>query len=167
MVKVPSQDKYAKLEWKCTTSLARFGSSITGVASNLSSGGIGVGFDFDTGRFKEFGIRYRRFCEDGKLKCSEHPDTHVGWANAKLPNWEFVQQKILSVCDHVSSLDYLGFDVIITPEGLKFCEINTHPAADYAQVMCAPILSTEYARSFFKNRGLTMSIHRNTSTRTI
>ena len=154
MVKVPSPDKYARLEWKCTVSFARFGSSITGGASNLSSGGIGVGFDFDTGRFKDFGIRYRRFCADGNWECHEHPDTHVGWANATLPNWDLVKQKILSVCNHISSLDYLGFDVIITPEGLKFCEINTHPAADYAQVICSPILSTEYARSFFKSKGL-------------
>ena len=154
MVKVPSKDKYAKLEWKCIVSYARFGTSVSGGASNLSSGGIGIGFDFNTGKFKDFGIRYRRFCPDGNWQCKEHPDTHVVWKDSSLPNWSFVKNKILTVCDHIASLDYLGFDVIITPNGLKFCEINTHPAADYEQVMCAPILSSEDARSFFENKGL-------------
>lgn len=154
MVKVPSEDKYAKLEWKCIVSYARFGTSVSGGASNLSSGGIGIGFDFETGCFKDFGIRYKRFCPDGIWQCSQHPDTKVIWKDSKLPNWSFVKDKIITVCDHISSLDYLGFDVIITPDGLKFCEINTHPAADYEQVMCAPILSTDYARSFFENMGL-------------
>ena len=153
MVKVPSDDPYAALDWKCIVSYARFGTSVSGGASNLSSGGIGIGFDFETGRFKDFGIRYKRFCPDGVWKCTEHPDTHVVWKNESLPNWEFVKNKIKQVCAHISSLDYLGFDVIITPNGLKFCEINTHPAADYEQVMCAPILASDEAVRFFNHKG--------------
>lgn len=154
MVKVPDTNKYAPLNWQCIVSYARFGTSVSGGASNLSSGGIGIGFDFETGKFNDFGIRYKRFCPDGIWKCTEHPDTHVIWHNESLPNWSFVKNKILHVCKHISSLDYLGFDVIITPNGLKFCEINTHPAADYEQVMCAPILSSEKAKRFFDHKGL-------------
>ncbi|MBE6584721.1 MAG: hypothetical protein E7649_07100 [Ruminococcaceae bacterium] len=154
MVKVPSEDKFAELDWHCIVSYARFGTSVSGGASNLSSGGIGIGFDFETGKFKDFGIRYRRYCPDGIWQCTEHPDTHVVWKDASLPNWEFVKNKIKHVCSHISSLDYLGFDVIITPNGLKLCEINTHPAADYEQVMCAPILSSEKARAFFTGKNI-------------
>ncbi len=154
MVKVPPKERYLPSEWKCIVSYARFGTSISGGASNLSSGGIGIGFDFQTGQFKDFGIRYKRFCPDGEWKCTQHPDTGVVWKDSKLPNWDFVRDKIQHVCQHITSLDYLGFDVIITPNGLKFCEINTHPAADYEQVMCAPILADESARLFFNNKGL-------------
>lgn len=154
MVKLPQTTPFEKARWHNIVSYARFGSSVSGGASNLSSGGIGIGFDFDTGRFKDFGIRYRRFCADGQWKCTEHPDTHVVWKDTGLPNWTFVKNKILQVCDHIGSLDYLGFDVIITPNGLKFCEINTHPAADYEQVMCAPILANENSRAFFEKKGL-------------
>lgn len=154
MVKVPPKNAYTPSKWQCIVSYARFGTSVSGGASNLSSGGIGIGFDFETGKFKDFGIRYRRFCEDGNWKCYEHPDTHVVWKNSKLPNWDFVRDKINHVCSHIASLDYLGFDVIITPNGLKFCEINTHPAADYEQVMCAPILSLDDAKLFFEQKGL-------------
>lgn len=154
MVKVPGETRFAQKEWKCIVSYARFGTSVSGGASNLSSGGIGVGFDFETGKFHDFGIRYKRFCPDGEWKCIEHPDTKVRWQNAGLPNWTFIKKKLEHVCSHISSLDYLGFDVIITPDGLKLCEINTHPAADYEQVMCGSILSSEDARKFFASKGL-------------
>ncbi len=153
MVKLPQAEPYTPAKWQCTVSYARFGTSVSGGASNLSSGGIGIGFDFETGEYNDLGIRYRRFCPDGVWKCTEHPDTHVVWKNQRLPNWEYVKETLKTVCGHISSLDYLGFDIIITPDGFKFCEINTHPAADYEQVMCGPILEVEGARAFFENKG--------------
>lgn len=47
-----------------------------------------------------------------------------------------------------------NYILIITPDGLKLCEINTHPAADYEQVMCNPILTNGDARKFFASKGL-------------
>jgi len=153
MVKVP-EGKYDSKEWKCIVSYARFGTSVSGGASNLSSGGIGVGFDFNTGQFYDFGIRYKRFCPDGEWKCKKHPDTGVEWKNTGLPNWTIVKDGLEQICNHISTLDYLGFDVIITENGFKLCEINTHPAADYEQVMCGPIMKKEGAIKFFKQKGL-------------
>ena len=154
MVKNPKEDPCSESDWSCTVSYARFGSSISGGASNLSSGGIGIGFNFETGKFNDFAIRYKKFCADGNTTLYQHPDTGVTWKGEGLPNWEFVKNKILSVCSHVSSLSYLGFDVIITPDGMKLCEINTHPAGDYEQVMCGPILAKEHGRRFFESKGL-------------
>lgn len=154
MAKLPNESIYDESKWYCTVSYARFGSSVSGGASNLSSGGIGIGFDFETGKYHDFGIRYKRFCPDGKWKITEHPDTHIVWKENGLPNWQFVKEKIEQVCKHISSLDYLGLDIIITPGGFKFCEINTHPAGDYEQVMCGPILRSSEARAFFENKGL-------------
>ncbi len=154
MAKIPSQNPYERLDWRCFISFARFGTLLSGGASNLSSGGIGVGFDFETGKYKDYGIRYKRFCPDGKYTCEMHPDTHVVWKNEMLPNWNKIKEKIKQVCHHISSLDYLGFDVIISENGFNFCEINTHPACDYAQVLCAPVLKNENAIKFFKHKGL-------------
>jgi hypothetical protein len=154
MVKLPHDNPYSASKWQCIVSYARFGSSISGGASNLSSGGIGIGFSFETGQFKDFGIRYRRFCPEGEFICYEHPDTKAVWKNCKLPNWNYVKNMIETVCQHICSLDYLGFDVIITSTGLKFCEINTHPAADYEQIMCGPILANQNTRRFFEHKGL-------------
>ena len=154
MVKIPKTDFYLRDQWHCIVSYARFGSIVSGGASNLSSGGIGIGFDFRTGKFKEFGIRYKKFCDDGNWILLQHPDTNYIWKGQALPNWEFVKNKIVTVCHYLSSLEYLGFDIIITNDGMKICEINTHPAADYEQVMCSPILADEKAKTFFRHKGL-------------
>lgn len=154
MVKNPKTDIYGQATWSCAVSYARFGTSVNGGASNLSSGGIGIGFDFETGRYNDFAIRYKRFCPDGNTFLDSHPDTGVVWQGESLPNWSYVKGKIGEICDHISSLDYLGLDVIITEDGMKLCEINSHPAMDYEQIMCGPMLKKEKIREFFAHKGL-------------
>lgn len=154
MCKDPKDDMYAKSTWSCAVSYARFGTSISGGASNLSSGGIGIGFDFETAKYDDSCIRYKRFCENGKWMLDRHPDTNVAWKGMRLPNWSYAKGKIEDICQHISSLDYLGFDIIISEDGMKLCEINSHPAIDYVQVMCGATLAREGVRRFFEKKGL-------------
>ncbi|MDE6764282.1 MAG: hypothetical protein K2J73_11490 [Oscillospiraceae bacterium] len=154
MCKNPRKDLYSPTEWSCAVSYARFGTSVNGGASNLSSGGVGVGFDFETGRYNDFCIRYKRFTPDGQWMLNKHPDTEAEWKTLGLPNWKCVREKINDICRHISSLDYLGLDIIITENGMKLCEINSHPAIDYEQIMCGPTLLSENVRNFFENKGL-------------
>lgn len=154
MVKDPKEDLYAPATWSCAVSYARFGTAVNGGASNLSSGGVGVGFDFETGAYNDFAIRYRRYCPDGEWLLKKHPDTDMTWAGNSLPNWSKVRELIDCIGQHVSSLDYLGLDIIITEDGMKLCEINSHPAIDYEQIMCGPVLKREKVRKFFEHKGL-------------
>lgn len=154
MCKDPTGDRYAPTTWTCAVSYARFGTSVNGGASNLSSGGVGVGFDFETGKYNDFCIRYKRYCPDGKWMLEKHPDTNVEWKTAGLPNWAYVRKQIDAICQHMSSLDYLGLDIIITENGMKLCEINSHPAMDYEQIMCGPTLAKIKVKEFFVHKGL-------------
>lgn len=154
MAKDPKPDLYSQATWSCVVSFARFGTSLNGGASNMSSGGVGVGFDFDTGLYNDFAVRYKRFCTDGKWLLDRHPDTNVMWKNAGLPNWEYVKGKILEICNHISSLDYIGLDIIITEDGMKLCEINSHPALDYAQILCGPAMKKPKIKTFFESKGI-------------
>lgn len=154
MCKNPRKSRFESTSWTCAISYARFGTSTNGGASNLSSGGVGVGFDFETGRCYDFGIRYKRFTPDGVWKIDRHPDTRIEWRNVTLPNWSYVREKIDDICQQISSLDYLGLDIIITEDGMKLCEINTHPAMDYEQVMCGPVLKDASKRAFYEYKGL-------------
>jgi len=155
MVKTPKAENiYQDSDWSCIVSYARFGTSLSGGASNLSSGGIGIGFDYETGDFLDFSIRYKKFYPDGKTILSQHPDSKITWKGEKLPNWSYVKDMLERICGHLSSLSYLGFDVIITNDGMKLCEINTHPACDYEQIMCGPVLSKKNARNFFESKGI-------------
>lgn len=154
MVKLPKMDIYSKSKWKCIVSYARFGTSVSGGTSNVSSGGIGIGFDFETGKYNPFAVRYRQFCQNDEWRYYEHPDTHVVWKNESLPNWDYVRDTIYKVCDHYSSLSHLGFDVIISEDGFVFCEINSKPALNYEQVICGPILESEENRMYFNSKGM-------------
>lgn len=154
MVKLPYTDIWSEARWHNIVSLARFGASVSGGASNMSAGGIGVGFDYETGQCKEFGLRFKRYSPDGNIFCYEHPDTKVAWKDLILPNWERVKNEIEHICQHISSLDYLGLDIIITREGMKICEINSHPAIDDDQIMCKPIFLDKDTERFFEYHGL-------------
>lgn len=154
MCKNQTEDKYAQTSWSCAISFARFGTSKNGGASNLSSGGVGIGFDFDTGVYQDCGVRYRRFTSDGIWKLDRHPDTQVEWHGLQLPNWGIVRKQIENICQHMSSLDYMGLDIIITEDGMKLCEVNSHPAMDYAQVLCGPTLAKPTVKAFFEHKGL-------------
>ena len=154
MCKDPIEDRYATTSWSCAVSYARFGTSVNGGASNLSSGGVGVGFDFETGKYKDFCIRYKRYTPDGIWMLNRHPDTGAEWKSLSLPNWSLVKHQIENICQHLSSLDYMGLDIIITEDGMKLCEINSHPAIDYEQIMCGPVLAKSRVRDFFINKGL-------------
>ena len=61
---------------------------------------------------------------------------------------------ILKMCTHMSSLDYMGFDIIITEEGMKLCEINSHAALDYSQVLSGAALKKPKVKAFFEKKGL-------------
>lgn len=154
MCKNPKKDPYQQATWSNVVAFARFGAAISGGASNLSAGGVGIGFDFETGMFNKMGVRYRRFCEDGNWLIDGHPDTQVKWAGLSLPNWLQSKEMIYRVCDQVSSLDYLGLDIIITQDGIKLCEINSHPALDYSQVLSGAALKREKVKTFFQAKGL-------------
>lgn len=154
MAKDAKSDLFKPATWSCAVSYARFGTSISGGASNLSSGGVGVGFDFETGKFNDYCIQYKRFSEDERWMLKKHPDTLVEWGKLILPNWTYVKGKIFDICQHISSLDYLGLDIIITEDGMKLCEINSHPAMDYEQLMCGPVLAKDKIKKFFEHKGL-------------
>ena len=59
---------------------------------------------------------------------------------------------IYDIVDYFSTLEYFGFDVIITDEGFKVCEINSLPGLDIEQIMFGPILDNEAARSYFTHK---------------
>ncbi len=153
MAKEPRENHYEDAKWFPIVSYARFGAAISGGASNRSAGGVSVGFDFDTGEYNDVCLRTKKFCPDGIWRLKAHPDTGATWEGSKLPNWEYTREMIDRVCQHVSSLDYLGLDIIITDDGMKLCEINSHPAIDDEQIMCWPTLSKENAVKFFNNKG--------------
>lgn len=145
-------DKFSGEKPSVICSYARFGTSISHGASNLSSGGVGVPFDFETGALGKYFYRYHQFSQGKGIKLDRHPDTQFIPEGKYLPNIQHIKDCVYSVCDHLSSLEYFGFDIMITENGVKMCEINSHPSFDYEQVMQGPLLTNADAASFFNKK---------------
>ncbi len=106
----------------------RFGSSKTGTVDNIGAGGINVTIDEETGVFHDALI----ITDDLKIApCKEHPDTHVP-IEGSIPNWEKILNDIKEISSFFEQIEYFGFDVSITDNGIKFPEINRYP--DYMKI---------------------------------
>ena len=146
------KNQYGGGEIKPILSYARFGSSMSSTTSNLSQGGLGVKFDFETGILDSIFYRKNQFEPSGQTRHEVHPDTHVCLAGEKLPNWDIVKKGLYELVEYISTLEYFGFDIIITDDGFKICEINSFPALDLEQVMFGPIWDNEIAKEFYSNK---------------
>ena len=105
----------------------RFGSKRTGAVDNMGAGGMFARIDIETGRFYD-----AKIIEANEIKpCLCHPDTGVK-IEGYLPNWEKVKQDVLDVARNIPQLEYFGFDLALTKDGLKFPEINRFP--DYPAI---------------------------------
>lgn len=142
-------DEYNGGECKCISSYARFGTHLSGGASNMGQGGVGVPFDYETGVFGDLFYRYPKFENYQRLSFDCHPDTKVKLAGERIPNWEMVKKFIEDFTDYLSSLEYFGFDVIVTEDGLKICEINSDPELYIEQVMNYPFMMDNFRKKFF------------------
>ena len=116
----------------------RFGSKKTGTVDNIGAGGIFVSLDEETGFFHDALI----ITDDLKIvPCKEHPDTHLP-IEGYIPNWDKILKDILEIAESLKQIEYFGFDIAITEDGMKFPEINRYP--DYMKIGRLKSHSIEY-----------------------
>lgn len=135
-------------------SYARFGTVVSKGACNLTSGGVGAPFDWETGRFHGEYYRYIDYCDNGVFTLERHPDSGMSLKNKVVPYFSEVRQLVEDISKYLSVHRYFGFDIIITDNGPKICEINSHPSMDYEQLMFGGIWSRNDAVSTFYNKML-------------
>ena len=105
----------------------RFGSKATGAVDNMGAGGMFAEVDTETGRYENAKIILKNTIQD----CPYHPDSGVK-IEGYIPHWEYVKAKIIEMAESVPQLEYFGFDVAITENGVKLPEINRFP--DYPKI---------------------------------
>ena len=103
----------------------RIGSSRTGVVDNVAAGGIVAAVDIESGRYGDAKI-LDGIDQGNLIDCPVHPDTGVQ-IEGVLPNWEYAKEKILQIAAAIPQLEYFGFDLAITQDGIKLPEINRFP----------------------------------------
>ncbi|MEE1312809.1 MAG: sugar-transfer associated ATP-grasp domain-containing protein [Lachnospiraceae bacterium] len=105
----------------------RFGSKKTGAVDNMGAGGMFAQLDIDTGFYHN-----AKICVDNSIiDCPRHPDTKT-LIEGYIPHWEQVKEDVLKVAAAIPQLEYFGFDLAITEDGIKFPEINRFP--DYPKI---------------------------------
>lgn len=120
-----------------------FGNSKTGVIDNASSGGVVCSVDLQTGELLQPVI-----LENNKLVASEyHPDTGVR-VSGILPYWEQITKTLGEISEYLPQIRYMGYDIVITDEGFKILEINSHQGYTYLQHYC-PAFKNPLVTNFF------------------
>lgn len=145
-------EDYGGGEHHVIAAYARFGTEMSDGACNMHAGGVAIAFDINTGDYGDCFFRYSGFEKNTKTLYDCHPDTQVSLKGRKLPYWEQVRDSVYAVARHLSSLDYMGIDMVITDKGVKMLEINSLPAASTPQVLCGPYMDNPYAAQFFKEK---------------
>jgi len=116
----------------------RFGTSETGGVDNIGAGGIGADLDISTGYYSN-GVRIRNGVNGEP--CPDHPDTGV-LIEGYLPNWEDVVEVILKIAESLPEIEYMGFDVAFTEDGIKLPEINRFP--DFPKINKLTLATMDY-----------------------
>ncbi len=106
---------------KLMNTYIRIGTNSTGMTDNIAFGGVFAQIDKDTGHLHT-GEKLENHVI---VPCPNHPDTGAA-LEGYLPNWDIVKEKIVEISKYIGQLEYMGFDIVITPNAFKILEINTH-----------------------------------------
>lgn len=110
-------------------SYIRIGTSKTGAIDNISAGGMFATINSETG---EYG-NAKLFVDGDIHDCERHPDTNV-LIEGTIPNWELTKKLVLDIASEIKELEWFGFDLAVTENGIKIPEINRSP--DYPKMEC-------------------------------
>lgn len=105
----------------------RIGTESTGAIDNMAAGGMFAAIDVNTGRYGDSKI----FVDGDIQDCPVHPNTGVE-IKGVIPNWERTKQLVLQIAESIHELEYFGFDLAVTEDGIKIPEINRYP--DYPKI---------------------------------
>lgn len=128
----------------------RFGRNSTAPVDNWTQGGLSCQVNLSTGMLSK-GVSYPR---ESKLIWHEvHPDTKELLENVAIPTWEHVKEEVLRMAGSVPFLPYLGWDIVVTAQGMKVLEGNNYSDLNLIQVH-GPLLNDERVRKFYKHYAL-------------
>ncbi len=100
----------------------RVGTSASAPADNVARGGLYGAIDWETGRLGRFGsyptttrMEWHAF----------HPETGAALEGVMVPRWAELQRDVLGMARHLAPVQWMGFDIVVTPDGFRVLEINS------------------------------------------
>ena len=122
---------------------AKFGTARSGAVDNVVAGGVFCGVRIEDGTL----FRSGRYEHSLFVPMPVHPDTGVP-IQGTLPYWDAIKRKTLDICNYLPQVEWIGFDIVITEEGFKFLELNSHQSSDILQ-QHHPLLRAPATRRYF------------------
>ena len=103
-----------------------------GVVDNFAQGGIGVGID-ENGRLKRYGYTHDKNLNYSKL--DRHPDTQLLFEGRGIPLYQESVALAMDAHKLFPTLQTIGWDVAVTPDGPVFVESNHDWDVEMLQVV--------------------------------
>lgn len=129
-----------------TGAFIKFGTKNSGIIEHVWAGGIFCKVDLQTGYFST-----PKRQEHGEfVTIDKHPDTGVS-LEGQIPYWNEIKGKLFEIINYVPQLRYIGIDILITDNGFKIIEMNSHQGINLMQVHY-PLLENDYSKKFFENQ---------------
>lgn len=130
----------------------RIGTRRSGHVDNWSQGGLSARVDVETGQLGPA----TWLPDDGDDSLSwfaRHPETGAPIEGAVVPFWEETKHTVLHASRILSFMEYIGWDVIVGPDGPVILEANINSGMNVLQVH-QPLLADPRARRYFAKRGV-------------
>src|SRR5699024_4574574 len=116
----------------------RIGNKKSSPTDNWSRGGFSASIDLDTG---ELGKAVSHPDSSKELNWYKyHPDNNNIIQGKKIPQWDYIKNKILLAASQTPFFPYIGWDVVITDNGFIVIEGNSMSDVDLLQIH-EPLLS--------------------------
>lgn len=128
----------------------RIGTAKSGSVDNWTQGGLSALIDPDTGQLG----RASRLPDGAELEWFDtHPDTGAPITGVEVPYWTEIRELVLHSARVLSFLEYIGWDIVVTPDGPVVLEANVNTGMNVLQVH-GPLLSDPRARAYYTERGV-------------
>lgn len=105
-----------------------------------------TGFDLKTGKFLKTVKTYLEKSEEVEF----HPNTGASLAG-EIPNYDKLVEIVLGIAKKLCTIEYMGFDIGITDDGVKLMEINSHPGHAIPQIF-HPYFQNPAAKAYFEKK---------------
>lgn len=106
----------------------RMGTAETVPVDNGSRGGLVSRIDLETGELSEARTLWSRDV------FTEHPDTKAQILGARVPLWDDVKAAVLTAVDAVPYVQFIAWDILVTPDGPCVIEANTSSGVNIIQI---------------------------------
>lgn len=130
------------------TAVHKFGSSTTGTADNVWRGGLTAQVDLKTGKL---GRPAHHRNNNREIEwVDQHPDTGAQIQGVQIPNWDQAKEQLIKMSNEFTMLDYIGWDAVLTDQGLRLIEGNNYSEVSILQIH-EPLLANPRVKKFYQH----------------